>query len=102
MTLPVSPSSLPRVRAMLDGQLRLARRDKHLRLVAQGPLEGREEDLSAAFDELVERRAELVSIFYGCRFAAAGAHVELVAVPRGREREEDERAHHRAGSGMTC
>ena len=49
----------------------------------------------------------IISIFYGCRltrFAGAGAHVELVAVPGGREREEEgsgERAH-RAGSGMTC
>ena len=41
----------------------------------------------------------IISIFYGCRltrFAGAGAHVELVAVPGGREREEEgsgERAH---------
>jgi len=59
VSLPVSPASLPRVRAMLDDQLRLARRGKHLRLVAKGPLEGGDDDLPAAFDALVARRAEL-------------------------------------------
>jgi hypothetical protein len=42
-----------------------------------------EQDVVPQFHDgiaLRERRAQLVSIFYGCRFAAAGAHVELVAV----------------------
>jgi len=58
-----------------------------------------EQDVVPQFHDgiaLREGPAQLVSIFYGCRFAAAGAHVEVVAVPGGREREEEgsgERAH---------